>query len=432
MSKALRVGIAGLGTVGRGVVKVLQQNSALIAARAGRPIEITGISARSRGADRGGVDMSSYRWYDNPVEMAEADDVDVIVELIGGSDGVAKALAETALGRGKSLVTANKALIAHHGMQLASVAEEKGLTIRLDAAVAGGIPIIKAISDGLAANRCQSVFGILNGTCNYILTQMERTGRAFADVLDDAQRLGYAEADPSFDVDGIDTAHKLAILAAVSFGTALDFGSISIEGIRKITPIDIRYAEELGYRIKLLGIARLTEEGLDQRVQPCMVKKSNPLAAVNDVFNAVVVHGDFVEKTVYEGRGAGEGPTASAVVADLVDVARGNRTPVFSVPVSALAKAAATPRDSLKAAFYLHFRVVDEPGVIASITEYLSAEKISIESLLQRGGESPAGGIDVILTTHETQEGALRKAVEKMMGLKSLLEQPTVLRLVKD
>nr|WP_279347224.1 homoserine dehydrogenase [Govania unica] len=431
----MRVGIAGLGTVGRGVVKILQQNGALIAARAGRSIEITGISARSRGTDRG-VDMSGYRWYDNPVDMALADDVDVIVELIGGSDGVAKALAETALAHGKSLVTANKALIAHHGMALAAVAEEKGLTIRLDAAVAGGIPIIKAISDGLAANRCESVFGILNGTCNYILTQMERSGRAFGDVLDEAQRLGYAEADPSFDVDGIDTAHKLSILAAVSFGTALDFDSIAIEGIRKISPVDIRYAEELGYRIKLLGIARMTADGLDQRVQPCMVKKSNPLAAVNDVFNAVVVHGDFVEKTVYEGRGAGEGPTASAVVADLVDVARGNRTPVFSVPVAALTKAPAAARDALRASFYLHLRVVDEPGVIASITEILSTEQISIDSLLQRGSEEASGasegGIDVILTTHETEEGAVRKAVLKIMGLTSLVEQPTVLRMVKN
>ncbi|MDA5194118.1 homoserine dehydrogenase [Govanella unica] len=435
MNKPLRVGIAGLGTVGRGVVKILQQNGALIAARAGRSIEITGISARSRGTDRG-VDMSGYRWYDNPVDMALADDVDVIVELIGGSDGVAKALAETALAHGKSLVTANKALIAHHGMALAAVAEEKGLTIRLDAAVAGGIPIIKAISDGLAANRCESVFGILNGTCNYILTQMERSGRAFGDVLDEAQRLGYAEADPSFDVDGIDTAHKLSILAAVSFGTALDFDSIAIEGIRKISPVDIRYAEELGYRIKLLGIARMTADGLDQRVQPCMVKKSNPLAAVNDVFNAVVVHGDFVEKTVYEGRGAGEGPTASAVVADLVDVARGNRTPVFSVPVAALTKAPAAARDALRASFYLHLRVVDEPGVIASITEILSTEQISIDSLLQRGSEEASGasegGIDVILTTHETEEGAVRKAVLKIMGLTSLVEQPTVLRMVKN
>lgn len=436
MNKPLRVGIAGLGTVGRGVVKVLQKNSELLAARSGRAIEITGISARSRNADRGGVDMSAYRWYDNPVNMATADDIDVIVELIGGSDGVAKALAEGALANGKSLVTANKALIAHHGVALATLAEKNGLMIRLDAAVAGGIPIIKTIADGLAANRCESVLGILNGTCNYILTEMEKTGRDFADVLEDAQRLGYAEADPSFDVDGVDTAHKLAILASVAFGTKLNFDAITIEGIRKITPVDIQYAEELGYRIKLLGVARMTESGLDQRVAPCMVKNTNPLAAVNDVFNAVVVEGDFVEKTVYEGRGAGEGPTASAVVADLVDVARGNKTPVFSVPIAALKAAPVASRGTQQAAFYLHFRVVDEPGVIASISEFLSSEKISIENLLQRASDDAEdltdAGINVILTTHETAEGALRQAVEKMSGLKSLLEKPTVLRMVKD
>lgn len=429
MSSELRVGVAGLGTVGRGVVKLLAANGDLIAARSGRAIRVAGVSARSRHADRG-VSIADYTWYDNPLDMAAAEDIDVVVELIGGSDGTAKALAEATLTRGKPLVTANKALIAHHGMELAGLGEEAGATIRFDAAVAGGIPIIKAISDGLAANRCSAVYGILNGTCNYILTQMEKTGRAFADILEDAQRLGYAEADPSFDVDGIDTAHKLAILSAVTFGTALDFPAVGIEGIRRITPVDIRYADELGYRIKLLGVARLTDEGLDQRVQPCMVRKSSPLAAVSDVFNAVVVEGDFVSKTVYEGRGAGEGPTASAVVADLIDVARGNRTPVFSVPVKGLRKAPAVPRDALQASFYLHFRVLDEPGVIAGISEVLSEADISIENLLQRG-ESANGGIDVIMTTHETREGRLRQALARAAGMKTLVEPPTVLRLVK-
>lgn len=429
MTQELRVGVAGLGTVGGGVVKLLEANGDLVAARSGRAIRVAGVSARSRNADRG-VSILDYPWYDNPLDMAEAEDIDVIVELIGGSDGIAKALAEETLRRGKSLVTANKALIAHHGMALARLAEESGATIRFEAAVAGGIPIIKAISDGLAANRCSAVFGILNGTCNYILTQMEKTGRAFADILEDAQRLGYAEADPSFDVDGIDTAHKLAILSAVTFGTALDFGSVGIEGIRHITPVDIRYADELDYRIKLLGVARLTGDGLEQRVQPCMVRKTSPLAAVDDVFNAVVVEGDFVTKTVYEGRGAGEGPTASAVVADLVDVARGNRTPAFSVSVKALRATPPVSREALRASFYLHFRVLDEPGVIAGISELLSDEEISIENLLQRG-ESGNGGIDVIMTTHETQEGRLRKTLVQAANMKTLVEPPTVLRLVK-
>ncbi len=429
MSKALRIGVAGLGTVGRGVIKVLQQNGDVIAARAGRRIEIVAVSARQRANDRG-VDLSSYRWYDDAAAMAADPGIDAVVELIGGADGAARRIAETALQNGKALVTANKALIAHHGMALAALAEEKKVPIRLDAAVAGGIPIIKAISDGLAANRCTAVFGILNGTCNYILTQMEQTGRSFADILADAQRLGYAEADPSFDVDGIDAAHKLAILSAVAFGAQLSFQAISITGIRDVTPVDMKYADEFGYRIKLLGIARHGAAGLEQRVEPCLVRKSNPLAAVGDVFNAVVVEGDFVGRTVYEGRGAGEGPTASAVVADLVDVARGNRTPVFSIPVRQLTALQAVARGALVASFYLHLRVLDEPGVIAAISESLRDQEISIENLVHRG-EASGGGIDVILTTHETREDKLITAVDKISKLRTVLNRPVAMRMIR-
>lgn len=430
MSKVLRVGVAGLGTVGRGVVKVLEANGDLIAARAGRRIEVVAVSARSQAADRG-IDLGKYRWYDNAVDMAAADDIDVVVELIGGAEGIARQIAETALKGGKALVTANKALIAHHGMELATLAEANKLPLRLDAAVAGGIPIIKAISDGLAANRCRAVFGILNGTCNYILTEMERSGRPFADILADAQRMGYAEADPSFDVDGVDTAHKLSILSAVAFGTVLSFGTVGIQGIRNVTPIDISHAAEFGYRIKLLGIARYTGDGLEQRVAPCLVRKSNPLAAVNDVFNAVVVEGDYVGRTVYEGRGAGEGPTASAVVADLVDVARGNRAPVFSIPAKNLNPAAVLPSSALKAPFYVHARVVDEPGVIAAMTEALRDEGISIENLMQRG-EQADGGIHVIFTTHDTPEDRLQAAVARIASLRTVLSPPTVMRMIRN
>lgn len=430
MSKVLRVGVAGLGTVGRGVVKLLEANGDLIAARAGRRIEVAAVSARSRNADRG-IELGKYRWYDNAVEMAAADDIDVVVELIGGAEGIARQIAETALNKGKALVTANKALIAHHGMALATLAENQKLPLRLDAAVAGGIPIIKAISDGLAANRCRAVFGILNGTCNYILTEMERSGRPFADILADAQRMGYAEADPSFDVDGIDTAHKLAILSAVAFGTALSFDTVKIQGIRNVTPVDMSHAAEFGYRIKLLGISRYTEDGLEQRVSPCLVRKSNPLAAVNDVFNAVVVEGDFVGRTVYEGRGAGEGPTASAVVADLVDVARGNRAPVFSIPAKNLKSAAPMPASALKAPFYVHARVVDEPGVIAAMTEALRDEGISIENLMQRG-EQTNGDIHVIFTTHDTAEDRLTAAVSRISALRTVLSPPTIMRMIRD
>ncbi|MFC3051292.1 homoserine dehydrogenase [Kordiimonas pumila] len=426
-SKPLKVGIAGLGTVGAGVVKILQGHAGLLTRRAGRAIEITAVSARDRSRDRG-VDLTQYHWCDNPVETASLDDVDLVVELIGGSDGPALTLARETLSKGKSFVTANKALIAVHGKELATLAEKNGATLRFEAAVAGGIPIIKALVEGLAANEVTGLHGILNGTCNYILTRMEREGLSFAEVLADAQRLGYAEADPTFDIDGIDTAHKTAILAAIAFGVAPDMANLPVEGIRTIAPVDIDYAKELGYRIKLLGVARKDSAGVETRVYPAMVPLTAPLAGVMNAVNAVVVHGDYVGETVYEGAGAGEGPTASAVVADIIDIARGNLCPAFGVKVADLQTLPAIPADKHYGTFYVRLSVEDKPGVMAEITAALAKEQVSIKSILQRG-KADDGGVYIILTTHRTVEASITAVLERFNALKSVLEAPAMLRI---
>ena len=427
MSRPVSVGVAGLGTVGAGVLKVLRENADLITARAGRPIVVTAVSARNRSKDRG-VPVTGLRWYDDPVALAGDSGVDVVVEAIGGSEGPARALAEATIAAGKPLVTANKALLAVHGAELAAAAEAKGVSLGFEAAVAGGIPAIKALREGLAANRITRVAGILNGTCNYILTQMREHGREFADVLADAQKLGYAEADPSFDVDGIDAAHKLAILAALAFGRPVAFDSVYVEGIRRVSALDIGFATELGYRIKLLGIARQTEQGIETRVHPCMVPQSAPIARVDGVFNAVVAEGNFVGRVMLEGRGAGEGPTASAVVADLIDLARGRLTPVWGALGSALSAAPSVPMSAHIGAYYLRLMVVDRPGVIADVTAVLRDEGISLESMLQRG-RSPGEAVPVVLVTHETQESAMRVALDRIAALNTVMEAPALIRI---
>lgn len=421
----LKVGIAGLGTVGVGVVKILEGHRDLLAARGGTPITITAVSARDRNRDRG-VDLSGYAWCDNPVDLAGQGDVNLVIELIGGSDGPALALAKETLKAGKSFVTANKALIAVHGKELSALAENTGASLRYEAAVAGGIPVIKALAEGLAGNDVSGLHGILNGTCNYILTRMEREGLSFGEVLEDAQRLGYAEADPTFDIDGIDTAHKTAILAALAFGIAPDMDNLPTEGIRNIAPVDIDYAKELGYRIKLLGVARKTDDGVETRVRPAMVPLEAPLAKVMDAINAVVVQGDFVGQTVYEGAGAGEGPTASAVVADLVDVARGNVYPPLGVPVDSLQQLPAIPADKHMGTYYIRLRVKDQPGVMADITAELARENVSIESMLQRG-QAPDGGVYIVMTTHLTVEASIVATLKHFTKLDCVLETPTML-----
>jgi homoserine dehydrogenase len=423
----LKVAVAGLGTVGAETVRLLAAQADLITARCGRPVVVTAVSARSRGKDRG-VDLSGLAWYDDPVTMAREADADLICELIGGSEGTAKEVVETALAAGRHVVTANKALIAHHGAALAVAAEEKGLALSYEAAVAGGIPIIKALREGLSGNRLSSVYGILNGTCNYILTVMRATGRDFSDVLADAQALGYAEADPSFDVDGVDAAHKLAILTSLAFGTQVDFDKVHIEGIRHVSAVDIQFAEELGYRIKLLGIARQTDHGVEQRVHPCMVPVATPIATVDDVFNAVVAEGDAVGRSVYEGRGAGAGPTASAVLADILDVAANRRSPTFGIPASQLTPLTAWSMDQYIGAYYIRLMVKDVPGVFADIASALREAEVSMEAILQRG-RAPGEVVPVVMTLHETAESSLRDALARVEAIEAVVEPPRVIRI---
>jgi len=427
MTRPLSVALAGLGTVGGGVLKLLRDNADIVTARAGRPIAISAVSARDRSKDRG-VSLSGLHWYEDPVGLATDPAVDVVVELIGGSDGPALALAEATIGAGKPLVTANKALLAVHGAELAAAAETRGVALAFEAAVAGGIPVIKALREGLAGNRISAVAGILNGTCNYILTQMRERGREFADVLADAQKLGYAEADPSFDIDGIDAAHKLAILAALAFGRPVAFDQVHIEGIRNVSALDIGFAGELGYRIKLLGIARQTEAGIETRVHPCMVPQGAPIARVDGVFNAVVAEGDFVGRVMLEGRGAGAGPTASAVVADLIDIARNRVTPVWGASAAALSSAPSVPMSNHTGPYYLRLMVVDRPGVIADVTAILRDLGISLESMLQRG-RSPGEAVPVVLVTHETRESEMRSALDRIGALPTVMEAPTLIRI---
>ncbi|MFZ5781337.1 MAG: homoserine dehydrogenase [Pseudomonadota bacterium] len=426
MTSPLRIGIAGLGTVGAGVVKLLAEHGRLLSLRGGRPLRLVAVSAR-RKAKKRDVDLTAVRWESDPLALADAPDIDVVVELIGGSGGVARRLVQRALRSGKHVVTANKALLAMHGDELAALAEKNGRMLAFEAAVAGGIPIIKALREGLVGNRVRRLYGILNGTCNYILTTMRETGRDFDAVLAEAQAAGYAEADPSFDVDGVDAAHKLAVLTGAAFGTRVNFEGVHVEGIRRISALDIRFAEELGFRIKLLGLARETRYGIEQRVHPCMVPLAAPIAHIEGVFNAVVVEGDFVGTTMFQGRGAGQGPTASAVVADLVDVARGREMPAFVVPAERLAARKTSPMARHRGAYYMRLMVQDRPGVIAAVSGALARERISLEAMLQRGRSD--GAVPVVLTTHETEEAAMQRALARIARLGTVAEAPCVIRI---
>lgn len=428
MSEPLKIAVAGLGTVGVGLIRLVRENQIALEQRCGRPIRITAVSARDRTKDRGIVLDETITWFDDAVAMAREADADVIVELIGGADGVALALCEAAFVAGRHVVTANKALIAHHGVSLGETAESQNLMLGYEAAVAGGIPIIKALGEGLAGNVISGLYGILNGTCNYILSTMRESGREFSDVLADAQKLGYAEADPSFDVDGIDTAHKLAILTSVAFGCRINFDDIAVEGIRQVSALDFRFAEELGYRIKLLGITRRTENGVEQRVHPCMVRQESPIAHVDGVSNAIVAEGNFVGSTVYQGAGAGAGPTASAVAADLVDIARESHRPVFGVPANNLALLPTVPMDQHVGAYYIRLMVVDLPGVFADVAATLRDEQISMEAILQH---TPAPGepVPVVLTTHDVGEASLKRAIERFEAFDTVVEPPCIIRI---
>jgi homoserine dehydrogenase len=425
MPEPLRIGLAGLGTVGAGVVRIVQENAACLAARAGRPVEIAAISARSRSRDRG-VDVSGYAWEDDPVSLARRGDVDLVVEVIGGENGPAKATVSAALAAGKHVVTANKAMLARHGQALAEAAEERGVALRFEAAVAGGIPVVKALVEGLAANRITRVMGVMNGTCNYILTEMERTGAAYGQVLEAAQKLGYAEADPSFDVGGIDAAQKLALLASAAFGTKVDYEGMAVEGIERVSLEDIEHAAELGYRVKLLGVARLTPRGLETRMQPCLVPSASPVGTLEGVTNMVVLEGDFVGRIVMSGPGAGAGPTASAIVGDVVDVARGLVFPAFGQPAATLCRA---PRAgaSGEAAYYLRIALDDRPGVLAKVAAALGECGISIDRMRQ--GAHGADEATVLIVTHRTGRVALDGALEAISELDSCHEAPVAIRI---
>ena len=427
MSADLRIAVAGLGTVGSGTLQLLQEHADLIAARCGRAIQVSAVSARDRQKKRP-VDVSAIRWFDDPVAMAGDADIDVVIELIGGSDGVAKQVIERAIAAGHSVITANKALLATHGVVLARSAEAAGVTLGYEAAVAGGVPVIKSLREGLAANSVSRIYGILNGTCNYILSTMRDSGREFADVLAEAQELGYAEADPAFDVDGVDTAHKLAILTALAFGCEVNLAGVHVEGIRDVSALDIAYANELGYRIKLLGIASRSNGGVEQRVYPCMVPATTPIANVEGVFNAVVAEGDFVGTILAEGQGAGARPTASAVVADLIDIARGTSLPTFAIPAVDLAPLPSLPIEDHEGCHYVRLMVVDRPGVIADIAGALRDAEISVEALLQRG-RAPGEAVAVVITTHETRGLAMDSALRRIESLDSVLEPPRRIRI---
>lgn len=428
----LRVGIAGLGTVGGGLFRLLVNQTETIAERCGRTISVTAISARDRDKERD-LNLSGIKWHEDAVSLARDDNVDVVCELIGGTDGIALQVCESALSSGKDVVTANKAMLAVHGVRLASLAEKHDVEIYYEAAVAGGIPIIKSIREGLSGNRISGVVGILNGTCNYILTDMHDAAlagesRDFNKVLKEAQRLGYAESDPSTDIDGIDAAHKLCILTSVAFGTKIDFTSTYVEGIRHISAVDVEYAVELGYRIKLLAIARIRKNGIQQRVHPCMVRERTTIARVDGVNNAIVVHSDFAGTTIYEGPGAGGDATASAVAADLVDVAKQHRTPTFAVPTSSLDKPSFAPIDQISSAYYIRLMLVDKPGVIADIAACLRDQEVSVESMLQRR-RSPGDVVPVVLTTHDSTEASVRGALNTMETLPSVTEKPQMIRI---
>ncbi|MCY4334072.1 MAG: homoserine dehydrogenase [Litoreibacter sp.] len=428
MADPLRLGIAGLGTVGAGVVKIIRQKQALLEARTGREIVISAVSARSRAKDRG-VNLSSYAWEDDPVALATRDDVDVFVELVGGEDGPAKDATEAAINAGKDVVTANKAMLAMHGQTLAEMAEAAGRVIRFEAAVAGGIPVIKALTEGLAGNEVTRVMGVMNGSCNYILTRMESAGLTYEEVFAEADGLGYLEADPQLDVGGIDAAHKLAILSSIAFGTQVDFAGIALEGIENVTIEDINHAADMGFKIKLLGSAQLGARGLEQSMAPCLVPATSPLGQLDGGTNMVVLEGDQVGQIVLRGAGAGEGPTASAVLSDIVDIARGTRLPTFGQPATQLQKAKSA-KSATPAPYYLRMSLEDKPGALAKVATALGDAGVSIDRMRQYD-HADAATAPVLIVTHTVSADALNAALQALPGTGVISDTPVALRIEK-
>jgi len=439
VAQALRVGVAGLGTVGASVVRILARQDNALTQRCGRAVRVTALSARDRSKDRG-LDLSRYVWFEDPVDLARSGDVDCVVELVGGSDGAAKATVETAIASGKHVVTANKALLAKHGLSLARAAEERGVALAFEASAAGGIPVIKTLREALPGNTISRLYGILNGTCNYILSRMELEGLTFEACLADAQRLGYAEADPTFDVDGFDTAHKLAILTSLAFGTEIDSEAVYVEGISKIAPLDLAMAKELGYRIKLLGVAERTKTGIEQRVHPTMVPRTSAIAQVMGVTNAVTIDADAVKELTLIGPGAGGDATASAVVADIADLASNTVQAPFGRPVDRLEKAPRAPMQRHEGGYYIRLTVHDRPGVAAGVATRMAEADISLESILQKRSETAAkdphgrsgAPVPLVLITYAATEAAIRSALDKIGGDGLVAEPPQVIRIERE
>ena len=425
MTHPLRLGIAGLGTVGVGVVRIVQKHADLLQARSGRRVTISAVSARSRDKDRG-VDLSAYAWEDDPVALARRDDVDLFIEVMGGHDGPAKHATEAAIAAGKDVVSANKALLAVHGQAIAEAAEAAGRVIRFEAAVAGGIPVVKALTEGLAANDITRIMGVMNGSCNYILTRMESAGLTYQEVFDEANALGYLEADPELDVGGIDAGHKLALLSAIAFGTQVDFDAVQLEGIGAVSIEDIRQAADMGFKIKLLGVAQMTGRGLEQRMSPCLVPDTSPLGQLQGGTNMIVMEGDSVGQIVLRGPGAGEGPTASAVMGDVMDIARGIRISTFGQPATSLRRArpalAAVP-----APYYLRLQLLDKPGALAKVARALGDAGISIDRMRQYGHAEPTA--PVLIVTHKTTRTALDEALAAFKDTGVVSGDPVAIRI---
>ena len=431
----LRVGVAGLGNVGATLVRILQKDGAELTKKLGRKLVVTAVAARSRSRDRG-IDISGLDWFDDPVALAKSDGIDLFVELIGGEDGPASAAVKAALEIGRPVVTANKALLAKHGVALARMAEESGAQLGFEAAVAGGIPVIKTLREGLGSARIAKVFGIMNGTCNYILTRMGNEDISFGDCLKDAQALGYAEADPTFDVEGFDTAHKLSILATLCFGYEIAPDKIRVEGISKITQHDIKVAAELGYKIKLLGIAQRTDEGIEQRVHPTFVPKGSAIAGVDGVMNAVALETDHVHELLLAGPGAGGPPTAASVLSDILDIARGTRVPPLGVPSEELLPYKQAPMRAHDGGYYIRLSAKDVPGALAAIATRMAEHGISIDSVIQRSDLSakaiaPDGSPTrtVVMITQQTLESAVRESLAQIAADGFIVGEPQLIRI---
>ena len=425
MTKPLRLGIAGLGTVGVGVIKIIQNKLSLLEARTGKQILISAVTAKSKTKDRG-IDLSSYKWERDPVSLAKREDIDVFIELIGGHEGAAKEAVEIAISKGKSVVTANKALLAHHGHELALKAEKNGSILRFEAAVAGGIPVVKSLTEGLAGNSINRIMGVMNGTCNYILTRMESSGLNYEEVFSEANELGYLEADPNLDIGGIDAAYKLSILSSIAFGTEINFNGVELDGIDKITINDIHQAADMGFRIKLLGVSQMTSSGLEQRMSPCLVPTGSPLGQLEGGTNMIVIEGDQVGQIVLRGAGAGEGPTASAVVSDISDVARGISLATFGQPAETLKKVSSS-KSQTPAPYYLRMLLHDEPGALAKITKILSQFNVSIDRMRQYGHEDE--NAPVLIVTHEIKHEDLMTAIQELPNTQVLKAQPLAIRI---